>query len=75
MHKSSKLSLLILLWTTPLCAQATPAAIPTDAAQVQQMIKQVGCDAEVNATSQTIVNLQKQVDALKKELAKKGEHK
>jgi len=35
------------------------------------MIKQVGCDAEVTATSQTIVNLQKQVDALKKELAKK----
>ena len=65
----------MLLCASVAYAQSTPAAIPTDAAQVQQMIKQVGCDAEVTATSQTIVNLQKQVDALKKELAKKGEHK
>ena len=55
-------------------AQAPPAAIaqpPPTAADLENQMVEVGCRAERTAAATTIVNLQKQVSDLQKQLAAK----
>lgn len=52
-------------------AQQTPQAPPPLAPEVQQLVNQmhsVGCQAEETAAAQTIVQLQKQIADLQKQL-------
>jgi len=67
-------TLLLVLWI--LCSAVaayaqTSQALPTDPAQVQTLLERTGCNAEVNAASQTIAQQQKQIQDLQKQLAAK----
>jgi conjugal transfer/entry exclusion protein len=59
-----------LLIATVAFAQAPPTALSTDPQQIENLIQQTGCRAEVTAAAQTIANLQKQINELQKQLAK-----
>ena len=59
----------IVLLASAAFAQSLPPA-PLTAQDLDTQLQEVGCRAERQAASQTIVNLQKQVAELQKQLAK-----
>jgi len=65
--KTLALILWILCSAVAAYAQA-PQGLPTDPAQVQTLLERTGCNAEVNAASQTIAQQQKQIQDLQKQL-------
>ena len=58
-----------LLLAAPAFAQ-TPQALPTDPAAVQNLLESSGCHYEIGTASQTIAQLQKQINELKDQLKK-----
>jgi len=61
----------LLLLVSPVFAQVPPTAQATPTVQdLENQMQQVGWDAERRAAAQTIVNLQKQIADLQKQLAK-----
>lgn len=57
-----------LLMATPAFAQTAPTGLPTDPQQVQNLLEASACKYEVGTASQTIAQLQKQINELQKKL-------
>jgi peptidoglycan hydrolase CwlO-like protein len=63
------IAIALLLFAAPVLAQQSSSpALSTDPQQIESLIQQTGCRAEVSAAAQTIASLQKQVNDLQKKL-------
>ena len=51
--------------------QQPPQGLPTDPAQVAALLERTGCNAQVNAASQTIAQQQQKINELQKQLQAK----
>lgn len=58
----------LLLAVRAAFGQTTPGALPTDPQQVQNLLEASACKYEVGTASQTIAQLQKQINELQKKL-------